>query len=216
MSATVFTAEAAREARIDIITNGKGTQAVHDAVVAMRANRRSGTASTKTKATVSGSGKKPYKQKGTGRARAGYMSSPVRVGGGVVFGPHPRDYSKKLPKSVKRLAFRKALSTRILGGDVAIIDAFAVSELKTKAFLSLVKEHTEETKKVLIVADRFDEKTYKAGRNVQFVQLATADGVNTEDLLHYNKILILRGALGQIADRTAAPDRKPAPAAPLL
>jgi ribosomal protein L4 len=80
MSATVFTAEAAREARIDIITNGKGTQAVHDAVVAMRANRRSGTASTKTKATVSGSGKKPYKQKGTGRARAGYLSSPVRVG----------------------------------------------------------------------------------------------------------------------------------------
>ena len=216
MSATVFTAEAAREARIDLITNGKGTQAVHDAVVAMRANRRSGTASTKTKATVSGSGKKPYKQKGTGRARAGYMSSPVRVGGGVVFGPHPRDYSKKLPKSVKRLAFRKALSTRILGGDVAIIDAFVVAELKTKAFLSLVKEHTEETKKVLIVADRFDETTYKAGRNVQFVQLATADGVNTEDLLHYNKILILRAALEQIADRTAAPNRKPAAAAPLL
>ena len=216
MSATVLTAEAAREARIDIITNGKGTQAVHDAVVAMRANRRSGTASTKTKATVSGSGKKPYKQKGTGRARAGYMSSPVRVGGGVVFGPHPRDYSKKLPKSVKRLAFRKALSTRILSGDVAIIDAFAVAELKTRAFLSLVKEHTDETKKVLIVADRFDETTYKAGRNVQFVQLATADGVNTEDLLHYNKILILRGALDQIAGRTAAPDRKHASATPAL
>ena len=111
MSATVFTPEAAKEAKIDIITNGKGTQAVHDAVVAMRANRRSGTASTKTKATVNLSGKKPYRQKGTGRARAGYMSSPIRVGGGVVFGPHPRDYSKKTPKSVKRLAFRKALST---------------------------------------------------------------------------------------------------------
>ena len=98
MSATVLTPEAAKDAKIDIIANGKGTQAVHDAVVAMRANRRSGTASTKTKATVSGSGKKPYKQKGTGRARAGYMSSPVRVGGGVVFGPHPRSYAKKTSK----------------------------------------------------------------------------------------------------------------------
>ena len=134
----------------------------------------------------------------------------------MVFGPHPRSYAKKMPKSVKRLAFRKALSTRILGGDVLVIDAFAVTELKTKSFLSLVKEHTEETKKVLIVADKFDETTYKAGRNVQFVQLSTADGVNTEDLLHYNKILILRGALEQIADRTAAPDRKPALATPVL
>ena len=189
---------------------------MHDAVVAMRANRRSGTASTKTKATVSGSGKKPYKQKGTGRARAGYLSSPVRVGGGVVFGPHPRDYSKKLPKSVKRLAFRKALSTRILGGDVMIIDAFAVAELKTKNFLSLVKEHTEETRKVLIVGDRFDETTYKAGATSSSCSWPRPDGVNTEDLLHYNKILILRGALDQIADRTAAPDRKPASAVPAL
>ncbi len=151
MSATVLTPEAAKDAKIDIIANGKGTQAVHDAVVAMRANRRSGTASTKTKATVSGSGKKPYKQKGTGRARAGYMSSPVRVGGGVVFGPHPRSYAKKTSKSVKRLAFRKALSSRIIAGDVSIMENFVVTELKTKAFLSLVGGLTDEKKKVLIV-----------------------------------------------------------------
>ena len=168
MSATVLTPEAAKDAKIDIIANGKGTQAVHDAVVAMRANRRSGTASTKTKATVSGSGKKPYRQKGTGNARAGYLSSPIRVGGGVVFGPHPRSYAKKVSKSVKRLAFRKALSSRILAGDVAILDAeFAVTELKTKAFLKLVGEQTEEKKKVLIVADKFDETTYKAGAQRQ-------------------------------------------------
>ena len=216
MSATVFTPEAAKDAKIDIIANGKGTQAVHDVVVAMRAARRSGTASTKTKATVSGSGKKPYKQKGTGNARAGYLSSPVRVGGGVVFGPHPRDYSKKVSKSVRRLAFRKALSSRIIGGDVFIVDAFAVTEIKTKAFLKLVGEQTEEKKKVLIVADKFDETTYKAGRNVKTVQLSTADGVNTEDLLHYNKILITRDALTQIAERTAAPDRTPAAATPAL
>lgn len=212
MSATVFTPEAAKDAKIDIIANGKGTQAVHDAVVAMRAARRSGTASTKTKATVSGSGKKPYRQKGTGNARAGYLSSPVRVGGGVVFGPHPRSYAKKVSKSTKRLAFRKALSSRIIGGDVSILDAFVVTEVKTKAFIKLVGEQTEEKKKVLIVADKFDETTYRAGRNVKTVQLATSEGVNTEDLLHYNKILITRDALSRIAERTAAPDRKPAPA----
>ena len=210
MSATVLTLEAAKEARIEVISNGKGTQAVHDVITAMRANRRSGTASTKTKATVSGSGKKPYRQKGTGRARAGYLSSPIRVGGGVVFGPHPRDYSKKVTKSVKRLAFRKALSSRILAGDVSVVDAFAVTELKTKAFIKLVGESTEEKKKVLIIGDQFDETTYKAGRNIKTVQMTTVDGVNTEDLLHYNKILITQDALKQIGDRTAAPDRKPA------
>ena len=210
MSATVLTLEAAKEARIEVISNGKGTQAVHDVITAMRANRRSGTASTKTKATVSGSGKKPYKQKGTGRARAGYMSSPVRVGGGVVFGPHPRDYSKKVTKSVKRLAFRKALSSRIIEGAVSVVDAFAVTELKTKAFVKLIGESTDEKKKVLIIGEQFDEMTYKAGRNIKSVQMTTVDGVNTQDLLHYNKILITQDALKQIGDRTSAPDRKPA------
>ncbi len=215
MSATILTVDAAKDAKIDIIANGKGTQAVHDVVVAMRANRRSGTASTKTKATVSGSGKKPYKQKGTGRARAGYMSSPVRVGGGVVFGPHPRSYAKKTTKSVKRLAFRKALSSRIISGDVSVLDTFAVTELKTKAFLKLVGESTDATKKILIVGT-FDETTYKAGRNVKAVQLATPEQVNTENLLHYNKILITRDALSQVAERTAPADRKPLAATPAL
>ena len=207
MSATVLTVDAAKDAKIDIISNGKGTQAVHDVVVAMRANRRSGTASVKTKATVSGSGKKPYRQKGTGRARAGYMSSPVRVGGGVVFGPHPHSYAKKTSKTVKRLAFRKALSSRIIGGDVSVLDTFAVTELKTKAFMKLVGESTDAKKKILIVG-QFDETTYKAGRNVQAVQLTTAEQVNTEDVLHYNKILITRDALNLIAERTAPPERK--------
>ena len=207
MSATILTVDAAKDAKIDIISNGKGTQAVHDVVVAMRANRRSGTASTKTKATVSGSGKKPYRQKGTGRARAGYMSSPVRVGGGVVFGPHPHSYAKKTSKTVKRLAFRKALSSRIIGGDVSVLDTFAVTELKTKAFMKLVGESTDAKKKILIVG-QFDETTYKAGRNVQAVQLTTAEQVNTEDVLHYNKILITRDALNLIAERTAPPERK--------
>src|ERR1700756_922762 len=109
MSTTVLTIAAAKKANISVIENGRGTQAVHDVVVAMRANRRSGSANTKTKAEVVASGKKPWRQKGTGRARAGYVSSPVWTGGGVVFGPKPRDYSKRIPKSVRRLALQKVL-----------------------------------------------------------------------------------------------------------
>ena len=123
MSATVLTIEAARAAKIDVIENGKYTQAVHDVVVAMRAARRSGSANTKSKADVNLSGAKPWRQKGTGRARAGYKSSPVWVGGGVAFGPKPRDYSKKVPKSVKRVALRKAISERIKDGDILMVDA---------------------------------------------------------------------------------------------
>src|SRR6202051_1275400 len=110
MSAKVLTKAAAKEAKIELIEDGRGTQAGHDAVVAMRAARRSGSANTKSKAEVDLSGAKPWRQKGTGRARAGYKASPVWVGGGVVFGPHPRDYSKKVSKSVKKIALRKALS----------------------------------------------------------------------------------------------------------
>src|SRR5881398_1769090 len=143
MSAKVLTADAAKQAKIELVEGGRGTQAVHDVVVAMRAARRSGTASTKTKATVHGSGAKPWRQKGTGRARAGYKSSPVWRGGGVVFGPHPRDYTKKVSKSVKKLALRKALSERIKAGDVFIIDEFAIKEIKTKLFVALVRKQTD-------------------------------------------------------------------------
>src|SRR5712671_2853741 len=110
MSATVLTLEAAKQAKVELVEGGRGTQAVHDVVVALQAARRSGSANTKTKATVNVSGRKPWRQKGTGRARAGYASSPVWVGGGVAFGPKPRDYSKKLTKTTKRIALCKALS----------------------------------------------------------------------------------------------------------
>src|SRR6187431_3583665 len=117
MAANILTVDAAKQANIDVIVNGRGTQALHDTIVALRAGRRSGSANTKTKAEVNLSGAKPWKQKGTGRARAGYKSSPVWVGGGVVFGPHPRDYSKKISKKTRRIALRKALSLRIIAGD---------------------------------------------------------------------------------------------------
>ena len=202
MSAQVLTIDQAKAAKIDLIENARGGQAVHDVVVALQAARRSGTASVKTKATVNGSGAKPWRQKGTGRARAGYKSSPVWVGGGVVFGPHPRDYSKNVPKSVRRLALRKALSARITAGDVLVVDGFSVAEPKTKQFVSLIKATAAE-EKVLVIAAAFDENTYKAARNVKPTQLVTAREVNTEQLLAYRKIIVTNDALPQLAERTS-------------
>lgn len=201
MSATVLTVAAAKKANIDVIENGKYTQAVHDVVVAMRAARRSGTANTKSKADVNLSGAKPWRQKGTGRARAGYKSSPVWVGGGVAFGPKPRDYSKKVPKSVKRVALRKVLSERIKAGDILVVNTFAVKQPKTKQFIAELKSVTTENK-VLVVGVAFDENTYLAARNVQPAQLVTSSEVNTEQLLAYRKIVLTSDALAELAERT--------------
>ena len=201
MSAKVLSKAAAKEAKIELIEDGRGTQAVHDAIVAMRAARRSGSANTKTKAEVDLSGAKPWRQKGTGRARAGYKSSPIWRGGGVVFGPKPRDYSKKVAKSVRRLAFRKALSERIKAGDVLIVDKFVVPELKTKSFLALLKKQTD-AQRVLLVSDAFDPTTIKSARNVKPVTLATVSDVNTEQLLAFDKILVTHKALEKLAERT--------------
>ncbi len=203
MAAKVLTKEAAAEAKIALIDGGRGSQAMHEAVVAMRAARRSGSANTKTKAEVDLSGAKPWRQKGTGRARAGYKSSPIWRGGGVVFGPKPRDYSKKVSKSVRRMAFQKALSERINAGDVLTVGEFAVKEVKTKTFVALLKKQTD-ARRVLIVSDAFDENTSRSARNVKPVQLATARDVNTEQLLAFEKILLTDGALEKLASRMAS------------
>jgi large subunit ribosomal protein L4 len=202
MSATVLTIDAAKEAKIDVIENGRGTQALHDVVVALRANRRSGTANTKTKAEVAYSGKKPWRQKGTGRARAGYTSSPVWSGGGVVFGPKPRDYSKNVPKNVKRLALLKALSSRILAGDVLVAGEIKVAGPKTKEFVAFLKSQTD-ARKVLVISTQFDDATYKAARNIRPVLLNTASEVNTEQLLAFQKIIVTNEALAKLAERLA-------------
>jgi large subunit ribosomal protein L4 len=201
MSAKVLTKAAAKEAKIELIEGGRGTQAVHDVVVAMRAARRSGSANTKTKAEVDLSGAKPWRQKGTGRARAGYASSPVWRGGGVVFGPKPRDYTKKVSKTVRHLAFQKALSERINAGDVLTIDKLGVTDIKTKSFVSMVKKATD-ARKVLLISDSFDEKTLKSARNVKLTRLATASDVNTEQLLAFEKIVVTPKALELLAERT--------------
>ncbi len=204
MSAKILTAEEARNANIAIIENGKGTQAVHDVIVALRANRRSGSANTKTKAEVNLSGAKPWRQKGTGRARAGYKSSPIWRGGGVVFGPKPRDYSKKTPKSVRRLALRKAISARILAGDVLMVEAPSIKDGKTAKFLAYIEKSAKDARKVLLVSASFDEMTYRAARNLGHVLLMNAADVNAEHLLGPDKILLTTEALAKISERTAS------------
>jgi large subunit ribosomal protein L4 len=203
MSATVLTLEAAKKANLAVVENGRGTQAVHDAVVAMRAARRTGTACAKTRGEVAGSNKKPWKQKGTGRARSGERRSPVWTGGGVVFGPRPRDYEKKVSKKTRKLAFSKALSERIKGGDVLSTGNFAVADGKTRSFIKALTALTD-GRKVLIVAAAFDELTYRAARNHGKVLLMTAAEVNTEQLLNYDKIVLCQDALDTLSRRTNA------------
>jgi large subunit ribosomal protein L4 len=201
MAATVLTTDAAKAANIEIIAEkNRYAHALHEHVVALRAGRRSGTASTKTKAEVNGSGAKPWRQKGTGRARAGYKQSPVWRGGGVVFGPKPRDYSKKINRKVAKLALRKAFSERVKNGDILVVDAFAVKEPKTKQFVELLGSITPEAR-TLVISEQFDGKTLLAGRNLQGSRLMRALDVNSEHLLSFRKIVVTNEALSVLAQR---------------
>ncbi|MBP7949588.1 MAG: 50S ribosomal protein L4 [Verrucomicrobiales bacterium] len=203
MSAHVLTIDAAKEAKFTLVETNRGTQAVHDAVVAMRANRRTGTACTKLRGEVAGNNKKIYRQKGTGNARHGDKRAPIFVGGGVVFGPRPRDYSKHISRKTKKLAFRKALSERIKAGDVLSTGSFAVTDGKTRSFIKALTALTD-ARKVVIVAAAFDEKTYLAARNYGKALLMTAAELNAEHLLYFDKIILTSDAFDTLARRTAA------------
>jgi large subunit ribosomal protein L4 len=193
---------AADKLKVDLIENGIGTQALHETVVAYRANRRAGTHSTKTKATVAGSGKKPWRQKGTGNARSGYKSSPVWSGGGVVFGPHPRDYSKKTNKAVKQLALRKAISSRVNAGEVYLIEPLTLAKPKTKDLVAKLKDGGLDAKaSALLVIEAPDQNLYLASRNHPRLETTTGDLVNAEQLLRYDKVFITDGALGKLSAR---------------
>jgi large subunit ribosomal protein L4 len=201
MPVTALSIESARSASINLVDGHQGSQALNDVIVAYRANRRSGTASTKNRSEVSGSGKKLWNQKGTGRARMGSVRSPVFSGGGVVFGPRPRDYSKRMPKNVRKLALRAALTGRIRDGAVFDIQSFNVADGKTKSFVSAVNSLIE-GKKILIVGS-FDEMTFRSGRNVQNVQLISPNELNSEHLLSFDKVLLTSEAIETLARRTA-------------
>jgi large subunit ribosomal protein L4 len=188
------------EVKFPLVEGGKGTQAVHDTVTAYRAGQRSGTACTKTAGEVAGTNKKPWRQKGTGRARAGSFQSPLWVGGGVVFGPKPRDFSKKVSKKTKQLALRKALGERLKAGDVVVVDDLKLSSHKTKDFIKVIAS-LELKGTTLVISNGIDKNLTLAARNVEDVALTTSDSLNTYDVLRPDKLLFTKSAFEKVEAR---------------
>jgi large subunit ribosomal protein L4 len=178
----------------------KGEQAVHDVVVAYRAAIRAGTASTKSRSEVKGGGAKPYRQKGTGRARAGTPTSPVWKGGGVAFGPKPRVFYKKVNKKVRQLALKRAFSEKLNEATVHIIDSLEFSDYKTKNAVELMN-NLKLNKKVLMVVKDYSENTLLATGNIPNLLLMKAGSVNVYQLLHYTNILFSEEAINEFVGR---------------
>jgi large subunit ribosomal protein L4 len=205
MKLTVFSSDGKTSSEKDFaglptFEGDRGLQAVKEVIVAINANNRQGTHSTKTRGEVRGGGKKPWRQKGTGRARAGSIRSPLWGGGGVVFGPKPRDYSKKINGKVKQLAFSRALFDRAIAGEIAVIDAFVATAAKTKA-MNQVVARIAPTGRVLLVDAPFAAETTRASRNIERVSLQEAAKLNTLDLAQYKKIIVSTKALEAIIAR---------------
>ena len=184
----------------ELLVLDKGEQAVKDVVVAIQNAFRAGTASTLSKGEVAGSNKKPWRQKGTGRARAGLSQSPVWRGGAVAFGPHPRDYSQKINRKVQQLAFTRALSDKIAGGQVEVIEKFNLPEPKTKLLTALLKKLGAD-RSALIVLDQYEEAVMLAARNLQKVEVVTAEEVDVYSLLLYRTLVATQAGFAALTAR---------------
>lgn len=169
------------------------TTAMHAVVVNYLANQRQGTQSALTRTEVAGGGKKPWKQKGTGRARQGSTRAPQWRHGGVVFAPKPRDYRYELNKKLRKLAMRSALSAKVADGDLIVIDELSMSEIKTKAMAEVVKA-VSGSKKTMFVMPAVDEKVIKSARNIEGVTTALTNTINVYQLLHNDKIVVVKQA----------------------
>src|SRR5476651_451810 len=207
MKLTVFNSDGTSSSEKDfaglpVFEGDKGLQAVKEVIVAINANNRQGTHSTKTRGEVRGGGKKPWRQKGTGRARAGSIRSPLWSGGGVVFGPKPRDYSKKINGKVRALAFSRALFDRATAGEIAVIENFGFTVKKTQV-VSKVVALIAPKGKILLVDAPFASETRLAARNIERVTLQEAAKLNTLDLAQYRKIIVSTKALETIIARVA-------------
>ncbi len=185
---------------LPVFEGEKGLQTLKEVIVAIRANQRLGTHSTKTRGEVRGGGKKPWRQKGTGRARAGSNRSPLWGGGGVVFGPKPRDYSKKINAKVRMLALRRALFDRASAGDIDVIEAWLSATAKTKEINQIIARIAPKGK-VLIVDAPFSTEAARAARNIERVSLQEASKLNPLDLAQYKRIIVSSKALDTILTR---------------
>ena len=175
---------------------------LHQAVVMQLANRRAGSAATKTKGFVSGGGKKPWRQKGTGRARAGSIRSPIWVGGGTTFGPQPRDYSYRMPRTARREALLSALSLKNREGKIIVVDKFELDEIKTKLMVKALAELKVDS--ALVVIPQSDVKIERSARNLPKVKVLRVEGLNVYDLLRYEHLILTEGALKRLEERLAA------------
>lgn len=173
---------------------------VHQALVRQLANQRQGNAATKTRSMVRGGGRKPWKQKGTGRARAGTIRSPLWVGGGTVFGPQPRSYAFKMPRKARRLALKSALTAKLQSGELIVLETLQYEQPKTKQVVELLKAFNLSAGKALLITKEAEENVEKSSRNIPGVKALTAVGLNVFDLLHHDKLLITRDAVARIEE----------------
>lgn len=171
---------------------------LHQVVVSQLASKRAGSAATKTRSQVKASGRKLWRQKGTGRARVGSAASPTRRGGGVAFGPAPRQYVIKVPKKVRKAALRMALTDKLQNEKLIVIDSFSFPEIKTKAFVEAMRRFDVRT--ALIVADQMDENLDKSSRNVPWVKVMRREGLNVYDILKYDNLFVEQPALKKIEE----------------
>ncbi|MBW2061658.1 MAG: 50S ribosomal protein L4 [Deltaproteobacteria bacterium] len=172
---------------------------VHEVVLAQLASRRSGTASTKGRSEIRGSTHKPYRQKGTGRSRAGSLKSPIRRGGGVIFGPKPRNYSYRPPKKVKRTALKVALTAKLQEEELLILNTFDLPEIKTKLFVEAMAGL--DLTNALIVTPEAHENLERSARNVPGIKVLRSGGLNVYDVLKYRHLVLLKPCIAQITER---------------
>ncbi|MCK5516276.1 MAG: 50S ribosomal protein L4 [Desulfobulbaceae bacterium] len=189
------------ELREDLFNREVKEYVLHDVVRMQRAARRAGNACTKTRVDVSGGGAKPWRQKGTGRARAGTRTSPIWRGGGVAFGPKPRDYSFKLNRKIKKQAIAMAMSARLQEGNLIVIDEFSMDAIKTKDFVGIM--NVLEVENALIVADSGNEELNKSSRNVNGYKVLPAEGLNVYDILLHKKLILVQPVIDSLEKRLA-------------
>jgi len=191
----------------DIFDGSQNTDCLHQAIEAYKANQRKGLAATKTRGEVSGGGKKPWKQKGTGRARVGSTRSPLWRHGGVVFGPHPRDFSYELPQKIKALALKTSLNTRLKENNFLILDEFKVEAPKTKLAmgiltnLKLFSSKVKKERKVLFLTHKLDADLKKALKNISFLTVDLAKDCHAYEVMNNQKLLITRAGLSDLTER---------------
>ncbi|MBE6065085.1 50S ribosomal protein L4 [Clostridium cochlearium] len=173
-------------------------EVLHQVIVAQLANKRQGTQSAKTRAEVTGGGKKPWRQKGTGRARQGSIRAPQWIKGGIVFAPKPRDYSITIPKSMKRVAMKSALSSKVEENEIVVLENLEIDEPKTKEIVKILDAFN--AKKTLIVTAESNKNVYKSARNIEGVTVLPVNNINVYDILRYDKFIITKDAVSKIEE----------------